>query len=153
MASSTATTDAVIVVDPQPLPTRILTPSPYPHHTRGPSSARFRNALSRVTTHPTSDAEAWSALLTEVQTCWRQVLQAQQQQSSFLASAEGAAQVDFCVSCYATVVHYFPYCAPYWVQLGEILWHVSARPGEPGGSPSTNTTNTPSTTQRSQQKF
>ena len=44
---------------------KIITPSPYAHHQTGATSARFRNALQRVTESPTSDVEAWQALITE----------------------------------------------------------------------------------------
>ena len=147
-SGSTGTTSVVVVTDPQALPNRIMTPSPYAHHVRGPSSARFRNALSRVTTNPLSDSEAWTALLTEVQTCWRQLQaqlimvsqqqQQQQQPSTTMTAAtmEVDAKLDFLVSCYATLLqNYFPYNAQYWCTLGEMLLAVSARPGEPGGPP------------------
>jgi len=125
-----------IVAEPQPLPTRIVTPSPYGHHTRGPSSARFRNALGRVTTHPTSDAEAWTALFTEVQTCWKQL---QQSGQLHLPSADTQAKFDWLVSCYGSLLQHFPYAVSYWVQLGEILLEASAQPGEPAGPKSVTT--------------
>ena len=46
--------------------------SPYPHHITGPTSSRFRNALSRITTNP-YDVEAWQALMTEANACWRAI--------------------------------------------------------------------------------
>jgi Suppressor of forked protein (Suf) len=126
--SSAATTGETVIMECLPLPTRIMTPSPYPHHTRGASSARFRNALNRVTTHPMSDSEAWAALLTEVQTCWRQL-----EPTLHLPSVETQARLEFLVSCHGTLLHYFPFAVQYATQLGEMLLHASTRPGEPGG--------------------
>ncbi|CAB9510504.1 expressed unknown protein [Seminavis robusta] len=125
------------VATPLPLPTRIMTPSPYPHHTRGATSARFRNALNRVTTHPTSDSEAWAALLTEVQTCWRQL-----QPTLHLPSVETQARLEFLVSCHGALLQYFPFAVQHATQLAEMLLEASARPGEPGGPSATTAVDT-----------
>ena len=56
------------------LPTTLPSTSPFPHHNAGPTSDRLRNAMSRISTNPTRDAEAWQALITEAQSCYRTLL-------------------------------------------------------------------------------
>eukprot|EP00429_Kryptoperidinium_foliaceum_P051460 CAMPEP_0176125766 /NCGR_PEP_ID=MMETSP0120_2-20121206/63461_1 /TAXON_ID=160619 /ORGANISM="Kryptoperidinium foliaceum, Strain CCMP 1326" /LENGTH=337 /DNA_ID=CAMNT_0017460655 /DNA_START=131 /DNA_END=1140 /DNA_ORIENTATION=- len=68
-ASATAMPEPVT----KTLISQILTPSPFPHHTSGPTSSRFRNAYNRIVTNPTTEVEAWQALMTEVTNCYRQI--------------------------------------------------------------------------------
>ena len=56
------------------LPTSLPSTSPFPHHNAGPTSDRLRNAMSRIAANPAGDAEAWQALLTEAQSCYRTLL-------------------------------------------------------------------------------
>ena len=104
----------------------IITPSPFPHHTTGPTSSRFRNALSRVTTNPSTDVEAWQAILTEVQACSRMV-------NKHAVSAETQLQLDWMESCYGALLKYFPYASAHVVAIVELLMGQSARVGEEDG--------------------
>eukprot|EP00934_Nitzschia_sp_Nitz4_P003098 Nitzschia sp. Nitz4//scaffold85_size83877//64780//67728//NITZ4_005238-RA/size83877-processed-gene-0.144-mRNA-1//-1//CDS//3329559164//3088//frame0 len=102
-----------------------ITPSPFPHHTTGPTSSRFRNAFTRITAQPTSDVEAWQALLTEVANCYRSI-----QSKQHLVDAEIQLQLDWVESCYGTFLRYFPYHMPQTVTLAQLLLAQSALPGE-----------------------
>lgn len=57
----------------------IVQPSPFSHHN---TSDRYRSALTRVQSNPTGDAEAWQALVTEAETCFRQLLTARLNRAS-----------------------------------------------------------------------
>jgi hypothetical protein len=107
---------------------RIITPSPYPHHVTGATAARFRNAMGRVTTHPTSDVEAWQALITEASACYRNVIP-----SLHSVDADTHAKLDWIESCYGTLLKYFPYASAYYVTIVEMLLAQSARVGEEEG--------------------
>lgn len=120
------------VAIPQPVTDQLLnqfiTPSPFPHHTTGPTSSRFRNAFTRITTNPTSDVEAWQALMTEVVNCYRSI-----QSKIHMADAEIQLQLDWIESCYGTLLKYFPYSVAHVVAVAELLLAQSARPGEEHG--------------------
>jgi hypothetical protein len=107
---------------------RIITPSPYPHHVTGATAARFRNAMSRVTTHPTSDVEAWQALITEASACYRNIFP-----SLHSVDADAHAKLDWIESCFGTLLKYFPYASAYYVTIVEMLLAQSARVGEEEG--------------------
>ena len=106
----------------------IITPSPYAHHVTGPTASRFRNAMSRVTTHPTSDVEAWQAIITEANTCYRNILP-----SIHSVDAETHAKLDWIESCYGTLLKHFPYASAYYVTTVEMFLAQSARVGEEDG--------------------
>lgn len=103
----------------------IIDPSPYPQHNAG--SSRYRNALGRVQASPTSDVEAWQALIAEVNACYRQI------PSVHAVDAETSAQLDWAESCYGALLQHFPYAAEYYQQIVEMLLAQSARKGEPQG--------------------
>ena len=106
----------------------IITPSPYPHHNAGPTSARFRNALSRVLQRPEHDVEAWQALLTEVTTCYKNI------PNIHAVDATTLAQLDWVESCFGNFLCHFPYAIHQGiVPLVTLLLHQSARVGEPHG--------------------
>lgn len=105
-----------------------ITPSPFPHHTSGPTSSRFRNAFTRITTNPTSDAEAWQALMTEVVNCYRSI-----QSKIHVMDAEIQLQLDWIESCYGTLLKYFPYSVSHVVAISELLVAQSAQVGEEHG--------------------
>lgn len=107
---------------------RIITPSPFPHHVTGPTASRFRNALSRVTTHPTSDVEAWQALITEALACSRNMAA-----SIHSVDADTHAKLDWIESCFGSLLSYFPYASAYYANILEMLLAQSARVGEEGG--------------------
>jgi hypothetical protein len=107
---------------------RILQPSPYPQHNSGPTSSRFRNALNRVTTAPTQDVEAWQALMTEVNSCYRNL-----SASVHAVDADTHAKLDWVESCYGTLFKHFPYATTHYVAIVEMLLAQSARVGEPNG--------------------
>jgi hypothetical protein len=108
----------------------IITPSPFAHHTTGPTSSRYRNALQRITAHPLTDTEAWQALLTEVSTCWKSL---QTTKNIHALDAETQLQLDWIESCYGSLLKYFPYSCSHYVAIGEILFVQSAQVGEEGG--------------------
>ena len=105
----------------------IITPSPYPHHLTGPTSSRFRNAMGRITTRPTSDVEAWQALITEVNTCYRSL------PNKHGLDADTQNKLDWMESCYGTLLKYFPYSSSHYVTIVEMLLAQSARVGEDDG--------------------
>lgn len=107
---------------------QFIIPSPFPHHTTGPTSSRFRNAFTRITTNPTSDVEAWQALMTEVVNCYRSI-----QTKIHMADAEVQLQLDWIESCYGTLLKYFPYSVAHVVAVAELLLAQSARVGEEQG--------------------
>jgi Suppressor of forked protein (Suf) len=124
----------------------IVTPSPYAHHNSGPTSSRFRNALNRITLHPTTDVEAWQAIMTEVSTCWRNLVATNSihpatSSSSFstninmeMQAAEAARRLDWVESVYGNLLLHFPYAAvPFATSLCEIFLAQSARVGEDQG--------------------
>mmetsp|Transcript_607 Transcript_607/g.949 ORF Transcript_607/g.949 Transcript_607/m.949 type:complete len:969 (+) Transcript_607:69-2975(+) len=106
---------------------KIITPSPYPHHISGPTSSRFRNALNRINADP-FDVEAWQALMTETNTCWRSILPVLHN-----GDADTHNKLDWMESCFGHLLHYFPYAASYWKTVIEMLLAQSARVGEEGG--------------------
>jgi hypothetical protein len=108
--------------------TQIITPSPYPHHNTGPTSSRFRNALSRITTHPRSDVEAWQVIITEAYACYRAILP-----MIHTINAETHAKLDWMESCYGALLFYFPYASTYYGTIVEMLLAQSARVGEEDG--------------------
>jgi hypothetical protein len=101
--------------------------SPYPHHITGPTSSRFRNALSRITTDP-YDVEAWQALMTEANACRRAI-----QPAVHSIDADTHARLDWIESCYGNLLKHFPYATTYWETVVEMLLAQSARMGEEGG--------------------
>ena len=110
------------------LPTQLPQTSPFSHHNTGPSSDRLRNALARITNDPSSDVEAWQALITEAQSCYRQLLP-----SLFKLKINTDPEVelinrklDWIECCYGAVLHQFPTATQYYVQLLEVLLRVSA---------------------------
>ena len=125
----------------------IITPSPFAHHTTGPTSSRYRNALQRITAHPQTDTEAWQALLTEVSTCWKSL---QMTKNIHALDAETQLQLDWIESCYGAFLKYFPYSFTHYVAIGDILFVQSARVGEEGG-PATDYGGLLGNTQRAQQ--
>jgi hypothetical protein len=107
---------------------KIITPSPYVHHQTGATAARFRNALQRVTDSPTSDVEAWQALITEASACYRNI-----QPQLHKVDADTHAKLDWIESCYGALLKHFPYSSPYYVTVVEMLLAQSARVGEEEG--------------------
>lgn len=116
-----------VTVESTDLINKIITPSPYAQHNAGPTSSRFRNALNRVTADPTSDVEAWQALLTEVNSSYRSL------NSVHAVDAETQAKLDWVESCYGYLLQHFPYAATHAHTIAEMLLTQSARVGEQGG--------------------
>ncbi|KAL3929500.1 MAG: hypothetical protein SGBAC_012181 [Bacillariaceae sp.] len=106
----------------------IITPSPFAHHVTGPTSSRFRNAMQRISENPTSDTEAWQALITEVLNCYRSV-----QPKIHTVDAEVQLQLDWMESCFGTLLKYFPYSGTQYVAVAQMLFSESARIGEEEG--------------------
>jgi hypothetical protein len=119
--------ETATVVTSDELISKIIAPSPYPHHITGPTSSRFRNALSRVTTNP-YDVEAWQALMTEANACWRGI-----QPAVHNVDADTHAKLDWIESCYGSLLKHFPYASSYWETIIEVLLAQSSRIGEEGG--------------------
>jgi len=118
------------------LPTSLPPVSPFPHHNAGPTSDRLRNAMSRISANPTRDAEAWQALITEAQSCYRQLLPSlyklknvglQQLRNENDPEVELIERkLDWIEGCYGALLHYFPYAVTHYVQLVEIYLRLSA---------------------------
>ena len=119
---------ATVAREPHELVTPIL-PSPYPQHHTG--SSRYKTALNRILVAPTTDAEAWQVLLTEVHNYYKTI-------RLHSLDAETHRQLDWVESCYGTLLTTFPYAADTWITLLNVWFAQSARYGEPNG-PSTNT--------------
>ena len=117
---------------PTRLISTIITPSPFAHHTSGPTASRYRNFLQRITLNPRTDTEAWSAVVGEASTCWRTLVQ-QGTMTIFLADAETQLRLDWIESCYGALLKYFPYSTVNCASIGEILYILSAHVGEDGG--------------------
>ena len=130
----------------------VISPSPFAHHSSGgPSSSRYRNALTRIGANPRSDVEAWGALLTEASACWKSLytpsmngagiggvgnassMQVVHVNIAARTSAETQLQLDWIESCYGAFLKYFPYSCSHIRSIGEILFVQSARVGEEGG--------------------
>ncbi len=126
--TNASTTTAIPQAVTNQLLNQFITPSPFPHHTSGPTSSRFRNAFTRITTNPTSDVEAWQALMTEVVNCYRSI-----QSKIHMVDAEIQLQLDWIESCYGTLLKYFPYSVAHVVAVAELLLSQSARAGEEQG--------------------
>ncbi len=136
----------------QQLPTSLPSAtSPFPHHNAGPTSDRLRNAMSRIASNPTKDAEAWMALITEAQSCYRTLLPSLDKlkksynttTTTTLTAAtttvgggitfDDVAEIellekklDWIESCYGALLHHFPYAVSHYVQFAEILLRLSA---------------------------
>jgi hypothetical protein len=103
--------------------------------------------MSRITSNPTRDAEAWQALITEAQSCYRTLLpslhllknnnaagfassSAMDDNNNSNNSIENAESVsrklDWIEGCYGALLHYFPYAISQYVQLVEMLLRLSA---------------------------
>eukprot|EP00529_Nitzschia_sp_RCC80_P007915 CAMPEP_0113471280 /NCGR_PEP_ID=MMETSP0014_2-20120614/16895_1 /TAXON_ID=2857 /ORGANISM="Nitzschia sp." /LENGTH=1267 /DNA_ID=CAMNT_0000363907 /DNA_START=9 /DNA_END=3812 /DNA_ORIENTATION=+ /assembly_acc=CAM_ASM_000159 len=117
---------------PAGLISTIITPSPFAHHTSGPTASRYRNFLQRITMNPRADTEAWSAVVGEASTCWKTLVQ-QGTMMIFLADAETQLRLDWIESCYGALLKYFPYSTVNCASIGEILYILSAQVGEDGG--------------------
>jgi hypothetical protein len=105
----------------------IISPSPYPQHNSGPTSTRYKTALARVTQQPTSDVEAWQALITEVNACYKSI------PNIHAVDAETEKQLDWVESCYGYLLQHFPYATTQIVFILECLLAQSARFGEEHG--------------------
>ena len=87
-------------------------------------SDRFRSALARVRTSPTTDTEAWQALLTEAQISFRHI------NASSDDDPDKSAKLDFIEACYGVLLQHFPYSSVHLVQILDILYTISALPNE-----------------------
>mmetsp|Transcript_37968 Transcript_37968/g.81124 ORF Transcript_37968/g.81124 Transcript_37968/m.81124 type:complete len:1355 (+) Transcript_37968:106-4170(+) len=131
-----ASASASSLLSPLLLPTSLPSASPFPHHNAGPTSDRLRNAMSRVAADPARDAEAWGALITEAQSCYRQLLPSLYKLKNAGFKREGSGndaevellgrKLDWIEACYGALLHHFPYAVSHYVQLVEILLRLSA---------------------------
>ena len=118
------------------LPISLPITSPFPHHNAGPTSDRLRNAMSRIAVAPTRDAEAWQALITEAQSCYRQLLPNlyKLKNSTGLNTPPQPdpeveileRKLDWIEACYGALLYHFPYAVTHYVQLVEIYLRVGA---------------------------
>ena len=83
--------------------------------------------MGRITTKPTSDVEAWQALITEVAACYRSL------PNKHGLDADTQNKLDWMESCYGTLLKYFPYSSSHYVTIVEMLLAQSARAGEDDG--------------------
>ncbi|KAL7445467.1 hypothetical protein ACHAXH_010081 [Discostella pseudostelligera] len=150
--TTTATANAPAATTPNLhhhlLPTSLPSVSPFPHHNGGPTSDRLRNAMSRIAISPNKDAEAWQALITEAQSCYRSILPSLDKlkknytntsTTTTTTTTTNATNVDdsleiellekkldWIESCYGALLHHFPYAISHYVQLVEIFLRLSA---------------------------
>mmetsp|Transcript_24403 Transcript_24403/g.52609 ORF Transcript_24403/g.52609 Transcript_24403/m.52609 type:complete len:1321 (-) Transcript_24403:368-4330(-) len=135
--STTAATSTMLAFSSSPLmlPTTLPQSSPFPHHNAGPTSDRLRNAMSRITANPRRDAEAWQALITEAQSCYRQLLpnlyKLKNMGHQNIKQPEDEVELierklDWIEACYGALLHYFPYAVTHYVQLVEFYLRLSA---------------------------
>ncbi len=94
--------------------------------------------MSRISAHPTKDAEAWQALITEAQSCYRTVLPSlhKLKNSNIMGRDVDDLQreevellekkLDWIESCYGALLHHFPFAVSHYVQLAEIFLRLSA---------------------------
>lgn len=126
------------------LPTSLPSTSPFPHHNAGPTSDRLRNAMSRIAANPAGDAEAWQALITEAQSCYRTLLPslhrlrhaggvgglgARPHHGQATDSGEAdlvERKLDWIEACYGALLRHFPYAVSHYVQLAEMLLRLGA---------------------------
>lgn len=124
----------------------ILTPSPFQHHNDSGTADRYRSALQRITATPTTDVEAWEAIMNESMSLYRTQLlpqlEAQRQASKILLdqNPNGRFQIkredelerklDWVESCYGHLLKYFPYSSNYFISAVEFLMARSALPYE-----------------------
>lgn len=122
------------------LPTSLPSISPFPHHNIGPTSDRLRNAMSRIAISPNKDAEAWQALITEAQSCYRSILPSLDKllkknytNATTTNNVDDSLEIellekklDWIESCYGALLHHFPYAISHYVQLVEIFLRLSA---------------------------
>ncbi|KAL3809771.1 hypothetical protein ACHAXA_011214 [Cyclostephanos tholiformis] len=117
------------------LPTSLPSTSPFPHHNAGPTSDRLRNAMSRIATNPAGDAEAWQALITEAQSCYRTLLPSLHRLKYTSGGGDIAIEIeselverklDWIEACYGALLHHFPYAVTHYVQLVEMLLRLGA---------------------------
>ncbi|KAL7486418.1 hypothetical protein ACHAW6_012020 [Cyclotella cf. meneghiniana] len=105
-------------------------PSPFPHHNAGPTSDRLRNATHRIAAAPTRDAEAWSALMTEVVSCWRSLLPLLDSvaiaPSGNIEQEELWRKVEWIELCYLALLHNFPHATVYIAQLAMVYIRLAA---------------------------
>ena len=121
------------------LPTSLPINSPFPHHNAGPTSDRLRNAMSRIAAAPNRDAEAWQALITEAQSCYRQLLPSLYKLKNNSMGIQPPPpqptdpevemierKLDWIEACYGALLYHFPYAVTHYVQLVEIYLRVGA---------------------------
>eukprot|EP00580_Thalassiosira_gravida_P013440 CAMPEP_0201682520 /NCGR_PEP_ID=MMETSP0494-20130426/51659_1 /ASSEMBLY_ACC=CAM_ASM_000839 /TAXON_ID=420259 /ORGANISM="Thalassiosira gravida, Strain GMp14c1" /LENGTH=1348 /DNA_ID=CAMNT_0048166279 /DNA_START=15 /DNA_END=4061 /DNA_ORIENTATION=- len=139
LPSTTLATPTPVInasLSPLLLPTALPSTSPFTHHNAGPTSDRLRNAMSRIAANPARDAEAWQALITEAQSCYRQLLPNLYKLKNIGMKMEGSGndsevellgrKLDWIEACYGALLHHFPYAVTHYVQLVEILLRLSA---------------------------
>ncbi len=127
---------------------QIVTPSPFQHHNDSATNDRYRSALQRVTSSPSSDVEAWMAIMNECMSLYRTQLlpELSEERNTTLKMMLDAAppnarvnitrnellekKLDWVESCHGHLLQYFPYASHYFVSAVEILMARSALPFE-----------------------
>lgn len=125
----------------------IVSPSPFPHHNDVATADRYRSALTRVTVNPSSDVEAWEAIMNECMSLYRTqllpllaversthkaVFQANLASANLIISRDTDLEhkLDWVESCHGNLLKYFPYASHYLITAIEMLLARSALPFE-----------------------
>ncbi len=125
---------------------QIVTPSPFQHHNDSGTADRYRSALQRITAAPTTDVEAWEAIMNECMSLYRTQLlpqleaERQASKAAFEQNRNGRLKVqraeelemklDWVESCHGHLLKYFPYSSHYFISAVDILLARSALPFE-----------------------
>jgi hypothetical protein len=125
---------------------QIVTPSPFQHHNDSGTADRYRSALQRITSAPTTDVEAWEAIMNECMSLYRTQLLPQLEVARHASKdlldqnrngrlmikreEELEMKLDWVESCYGNLLKYFPYSSNYFISAVDILLARSALPFE-----------------------
>lgn len=126
---------------------QIVSPSPFHHHNDVATADRYRSALIRVNANPSSDVEAWEAIMNECMSLYRtqllpllglernnhkQIFQSNPSSTNLVVSRDPELEqkLDWVESCHGNLLKFFPYGVNYIITAVETLLARSALPFE-----------------------
>jgi hypothetical protein len=126
---------------------QIVSPSPFHHHNDVATADRYRSALIRVNANPSSDVEAWEAIMNECMSLYRtqllpmlglernkhkEIFQSNPSSTSLVVSRDPELEqkLDWVESCHGNLLKFFPYGVNYVITAVETLLARSALPFE-----------------------
>jgi hypothetical protein len=127
--------------------TQIVSPSPFHHHNDVATADRYRSALIRVNANPSSDVEAWEAIMNECMSLYRtqllpllglernkhkEIFQSNPSSTNLVISRDSELEqkLDWVESCHGNLLKFFPYGVNYIITAVETLLARSALPFE-----------------------